>query len=100
MLDLSLNVLKFSGSGIKGTLLGNAETSQYLDLKFSDRDPSGNLYIIDHDESTGARLLKINTNGVPGELIDFRDRTDRKYAVGVAMMRAQGEAAIKNARAL
>ncbi|RLA42490.1 MAG: hypothetical protein DRR06_14325 [Gammaproteobacteria bacterium] len=70
-IDPAGRVRIFSGSGVFGTTIGTAKTSQYQDLKFSDIDKSDDLYIIDFNESGVSRLLRINEEGVPGTVIDF-----------------------------
>jgi sugar lactone lactonase YvrE len=71
LLNKNLRVLKFSGSGVQGSYLGDALTSQYNNLYFSDVDPSGNLYVIDFKSNLDSRLLRINGNGIPGIIRDF-----------------------------
>ena len=85
LLNRSFYVLRFSGSGVKGSYLGDALTSQYNDLKYSDVDKSGNLYVIDYDEALGSRLLKINPNGIPGVVKDFAGSTEDRHVVGVSV---------------
>ena len=71
LLNKNLQVLRFSGSGIEGSFLGDALTSRYNDLYLSDVDPSGNLYVIDFRRDLDSRLLKINGNGIPAIVRDF-----------------------------
>jgi len=71
LLDKNFRVLKFSGSGTKGSYIGDALTSQYNDMRYSDVDPSGNLYLIDFNDNLDSRLLKINGNGIPAIVRDF-----------------------------
>jgi sugar lactone lactonase YvrE len=71
LLDKNNRVLRFSGSGVEGSYLGDALTSQYNNLCFSDVDPSGNLYVIDFKGYVDSRLLKINGNGIPAIIRDF-----------------------------
>lgn len=71
LLDKNFRTLKFSGSGVEGTYLGDALTSQYCNMRYSDVDPSGNLYIIDFKNDMDSRLLKINGNGIPAIVRDF-----------------------------
>jgi len=70
-IDPAGRVRIFSGSGVSGTTIGTAKTSQYQDLKFSDIDKSDDIYIIDFQEEGASRLLRINEDGVPGVIIDF-----------------------------
>jgi len=71
LLDKNFRVRKFSGSGVEGSYLGDALTSQYNNMRYSDVDPSGNLYIIDFRADLDSRLLRVNGNGVPGIVRDF-----------------------------
>jgi sugar lactone lactonase YvrE len=71
LLNKSYYVLRFSGSGIEGSYLGDALTSRYNNLYFADVDPSGNLYVIDFKQDLDSRLLRINGNGIPGIIRDF-----------------------------
>lgn len=75
LLNKNFRVLKFSGSGVEGSYLGDsgneALTCQYNNMRYSDVDSSGNLYIIDFKEALDSRLLKINGNGVPSIIRDF-----------------------------
>ena len=75
LLNKNNRVLKFSGSGVEGSYLGDprneALTCQYNNMKYSDVDPSGNLYLIDFRGNLDSRLLKINGNGIPSIIRDF-----------------------------
>ena len=71
LMDKNFRVLKFSGSGVEGSYLGDALTSQYNNMRYSDVDPSGNLYIIDFKGDVNSRLLKISGNGIPAIVRDF-----------------------------
>jgi len=71
LLDKNFRLLKFSGSGTQGSYIGDALTSQYNNLSFSDVDPSGNLYVVDYKSTLDSRLLKINGNGIPAIIRDF-----------------------------
>jgi hypothetical protein len=85
-IDPAGRVRIFSGSGVYGTLIGTAKTSQYQDLKFSDSDKSDDLYIVDFQEGGASRLLRINEEGVPGVIINFASTltTEGKYLAAVA----------------
>lgn len=84
LLDKGFNVLRFSGTGIQGDTVGNAGVCQYNIMKYSDCDPSGNIYIIDY-RVNGGRLLRVNTNGTSAILRDFLSTTEGYYIVGVAV---------------
>jgi len=88
ILDGNLNLLRFSGSGVKGDFIGDATTSQYNDLKFSDIDRSGNFYVVDFDEGSNSRLLRINQNGIPAIIKDYAGTTEGFYVVGVGVNRS------------
>lgn len=75
LLDKNFRTLKFSGSGVEGSYLGDkrneALTCQYNNLRYSDIDNSGNLYVIDYKSDLESRLLKVNGNGIPAVIRDF-----------------------------
>ena len=81
-LEKNLDVVKFSGSGVKGIQLGDASTCQYQDLKFADVDKSGNLWVIDMREDGHSRMLRVDGSGIPGIVKDFDQLT---CAIGVAL---------------
>ena len=85
-IDPAGNVRIFSGSGTYGGSLGTAKTCQYKDLKFSDVDPSGNLYIVDYADDSASRLVRVNGEGVPGNVINFATSliTESNYLAAVA----------------
>jgi hypothetical protein len=89
LLNKSFYVLKFSGSGVEGSYLGDlrneALTCQYNNMRYSDVDPSGNLYVIDFRSNLDSRLLRINNNGIPGVVRDFTASTDNNYVAGVGV---------------
>lgn len=76
LLDKNFRILRFSGSGTEGTYLGDALTSQYSNMRYSDVDPSGNLYLIDFKDDVNSRLLKVNGNGIPAIIRNFVDFND------------------------
>jgi hypothetical protein len=88
LLDKNFRVLKFSGTGVEGTYLGDpvtcvggvcvgpAQTCQYCNMRYSDVDPSGNLYVVDYKDDLNSRLLKINGNGIPAIVRNFVDLND------------------------
>lgn len=76
LLDKNFRTLKFSGSGVEGSYIGDATTSQYNNMRYSDVDPSGNLYVIDFKGTVDSRLLRINGNGIPAIIRDFVDFND------------------------
>ena len=78
-------VYNFSGSGVSGTTIGTATTSQYQTPRLLDVDRSGYLYLIDFSVGGAtSRLVRINLNGLPGVVIDF-DSTTGNYVTGVAV---------------
>jgi len=83
LLNLNFMLLKYSGTGTKGSATGIATVCEYNDLKYSDIDPSGNLYVIDYIEGN-ARLLRVDTNGTCSVIKDFAGTTEGYYTVGVA----------------
>jgi sugar lactone lactonase YvrE len=87
LLDGNFNVLRFSGSGNTGTRVGNADVCEYNDIKFSDVDRSGNLYVVDFRESN-SRVLRINQNGVSAVTKDFAYTSEDTYAIGIATRNA------------
>jgi sugar lactone lactonase YvrE len=71
-------VYLFSGSGASGRSLGyaNAKTTyaytcSYNELYDIDNDESGNIYILDKNNVTGDRLLKLDFNGRPGVIAEL-----------------------------
>lgn len=77
----SFYIYDHSGSGASGHSLGTAGTTAatcqaftctYGGLKSCAMDRSGNMYVIDRVEGS-TRLLTINYNGVPAEVVDFSD---------------------------
>ena len=73
LLNNGFYVVKFSGSGVEGSYLGDALTSQYNNLLYADVDPSGNLYVVDFRGVADSRILRINGNGIPGIVRDYAD---------------------------
>ena len=73
----------FSGSGTFGRTLGTSKTSTYQDLKFSDVNRSGEIFMVDYNEAAPSRLLRINEDGVPGVVVDFSSTGDGEYLVAV-----------------
>jgi sugar lactone lactonase YvrE len=84
LLDKNFDVRKFSGSGIQGDYLGDAITSQYRYLKFSDTDKSGNLWIISMRDDGNSRLLKVNGNGIPRIVRDYDPSEKIISVIGIA----------------
>jgi sugar lactone lactonase YvrE len=84
LLNNGFNVVRFSGSGVAGSYLGDALTSQYNNLFYSDVDPSGNLYVIDFKGIDDSRILRINGNGIPGIIRDFVG-SGGDYSIGVTV---------------
>jgi len=80
LLDKNNRVLRYSGSGIEGSYLGDknneALTCQYNNLRYSDVDPSGNLYLIDYKSDLESRLLRIDGSGIPAIVRNFVDLND------------------------
>jgi sugar lactone lactonase YvrE len=80
LLDNNFRTLKYSGSGDEGSYLGDknneALTCQYNNLRYSDVDNSGNLYVIDYKSNLESRLLRIDGNGIPGIVRNFVDLND------------------------
>ena len=78
-------VYNFSGSGVSGTNIGTATTSQYQTPRLLDVDRSGFLRLIDFSAGGAtSRLVQINLNGVPGVIIDF-DGTKGNYVNGASV---------------
>jgi hypothetical protein len=80
LLNKNNRVLRYSGSGTEGSYLGDknneAATCQYNNLRYSDVDPSGNLYVINYKSDLESRLLRVTGNGIPGVVRDFVDLND------------------------
>ena len=83
-IDPAGRVRIFSGSGSIGTNIGTAKTSTYQDLKFSDINKSGEIFMVDYNEGGASRLLRINEEGVPGVIVDFASTGDGEYLISVA----------------
>jgi len=83
-IDPAGRVRRFSGEGSFGTIIGTAKTSTYQDLKFSDVDARGDLYIVDFNEGGASRLLVINEEGAPGVIVDFSASASGPFVVAVA----------------
>jgi sugar lactone lactonase YvrE len=84
-IDADGRIRIYSGSGTRGTTIGTAKTSEYQDLKFSDCDASGNLFVCDFDEAGASRILKVNREGVPSTVVDFSGEDEGPYLVGIAV---------------
>ena len=84
MLDTNSNLLRFSGSGIKGHRVGNARDCQYNNLRFSECDPSGNLFIIENMENGQDYILRVDQDGNMSVESDFRNSTDD--GIGTSVM--------------
>ena len=82
-LDPAGRVRIFSGSGTRGRTLGTAKTSTYQDLKFSDFTRSNELYVVDYDESGASRIVRIDEEGVPGNVIDYSAKVTGQYLAAV-----------------
>lgn len=54
----------FSGTGVRGSASGSGVPSQYLDLKFIVTEGDEAIYVVDYDQATGGRLLRVNADGV------------------------------------
>ena len=76
LLDRNWNLLRFSGTGTRGTTVGNADICEYVDLKFADVDKTGNIYVVDFDEARGSRILKVDQNGKSALVKDFQQRNE------------------------
>jgi len=84
-IDPAARVRIFSGSGASGTTIGTAKTSTYQDLKFSDVNSSGDLFIADYAEGPTSRILRINEEGVPGVVVNYADASGGEYLASVAV---------------
>jgi len=83
-------ILLHSGSGAAGRNLGTALTSTYNDLWFCSLDRSGNLYVVDFEESGDTRLLTIDREGVPSVIADLNGVTNAgTCTIGVAVSPGQ-----------
>ena len=87
-------VYLFSGSGSAGNSLGTGATKQftcqYNDLRFSSVDRRGNLYVVSYREDGPTRLVKVNRDGVPSDILDFNEATtSRNGVIGVVCTPAQ-----------
>jgi hypothetical protein len=80
-LDKGFHLLRYSGSGNRGFNLGATNETEYLDLILMDINQSGFVYLIDHDEVFGSRLLKVNQDG-NSSLINEYPRANGLCGVG------------------
>ena len=85
MLDGNFYLLRYSGSGVRGQHYGSADESEYNDLRFSDVDPSGNLFILDYSEDGRSKIIRVNQNGFSAIVKDYTDLLQGPYVVGVAV---------------
>lgn len=89
-MDQDGNVTLVVGAGSRGTTVGTYATSKFLDMLTITTDRSRNLYLVDNDDSSGARLMKISYNGACKTVYNFNTTpTDSgTYAVGVDVDRS------------
>ena len=83
-------VYRFSGGGDAGSSLGTgnskAYTCTYNNLRFSSVDRSGNLYVVDYITGGNTRVVKLNPNGVPSNVVSFNGAsTSRNGVIGVVV---------------
>jgi hypothetical protein len=64
----------FSGTGVRGRVSGKGVPSQYLDLQFIVTEGNEAIYVVDYDQSTGSRLLRVDAGGTAYEIKDFDGR--------------------------
>jgi len=88
-IDQAGNVRVYSGDSTFGRSLGTsplyAKTCKYQYLRFSDVDKSGNLFIIDYNEGGPSRLVRIDREGRPGNVLDWNGLDNGQYVVSVAV---------------
>ena len=90
-------IYRHSGSGTLGRGLGTdvgdskAYTCQYVDLRYSAVDKSGNLYVVDRGNASNAsRILKVNYTGAPSVIADFNEASSyNSNSLGIAVSPAQ-----------
>ena len=75
-IDGNFNLLKYSGSGIRGHLVGGPSECRYNNMISATVDASGNLYVTDVMENGQHYVLKVDTYGKMSEQTDFRTRTE------------------------
>ena len=64
----------FSGTGVRGDAIGKGVSAQYLDLKFIVAEGDEAVYVVDYDQSTGGRLLRVNADGESYEIKKFDNK--------------------------
>jgi sugar lactone lactonase YvrE len=81
-------VYLLSGDGSAGRSLGTAPswgyTCSYNSLLASDIDESGNLYILDFNGPNGSRLVKVDYEGKPGVVVDFKNVNENTAPADIA----------------
>ena len=83
-MDKDGNVTRVVGAGTRGTTVGTNLTTQFLDMLTLTVDRSRNLYLVDSDDNTGARLMKVSYNGKCNTMYNFGDST--KDQSGILMV--------------
>ena len=76
-----------SGSGVQGKAKGTtAYDGQYNDLRFTDVDNTGNLYVVDNNAGSGSRIILLDKNGVQNVVHDLAGATSyNDELLGVAV---------------
>ena len=93
-------IYRHSGGGNTGTSLGvvgnalvgdsTAFSCSYTSLQFSSIDSRGNLFVVDQVTSGKSRIVKVDREGVPSNVVDFNAATtSRNGVLGVAVTPAQ-----------
>tara|TARA_R110000824_G_scaffold218435_3_gene405075 strand:+ start:6413 stop:7522 length:1110 start_codon:yes stop_codon:yes gene_type:complete len=92
-------IYRYSGGGNTGTSLGTEDTlngiskaftCSYTSLQFSSVDARGNLFVVDQVTGGKSRLVKVDRDGIPSNVVDFNAATtSRDGVLGVAVTPAQ-----------
>lgn len=83
------DVLRYCGTGVRGTTAGASTVAQFLDLYTLTCDRSGNVYVLDYDETVGARLIRLTMDGYSNVIYNFNTIAGQPYVIGVDVNRSQ-----------
>jgi len=77
-------VYTYSGSGDVGWKNGPPDEASYHTLKYSDVDPSGNVFVVDYDDDFVSRIRRVDTNGSASIVRDI-NLASSPYVNGLAI---------------
>jgi len=81
-------VYSYCGAGTKGTTAGAPSVAKFQDIMTVTNDRSGNVYVLDYAEGTGARLVRLNQDGYNYVIYNFLTVASQPKVVGVDVNRS------------